>query len=506
MTDVLVIGAGPTGLALACGLLPHGVSVRVVDKAAAPSVTSRANFVHARGVEVLDRLGALGDLPNESLRAMMITTYVGDRPIARLRFGDPGLRTAAPPMVVSQARVEAALRDRLAELGGVVEWDNALVDLEHDDTGATAVLGSGESVRAGWVVGCDGTGSVTRRLAGVGFPGVRISERYLLADLHIDWDLDRGGTTGWVSPAGMVGAMPMPGPGDDLWRLLAYDPAGSGATKPAEHEIVDRFRQILPERTHLPAARIRDVAWTSLFTVHRRLAETYRRGRVLLAGDAAHMHAPFGGQGMLTGLGDAENLAWKVALVVRDRAAESLVDTYEAERRPLAAQVLRDTTALTKLNIAANPVGRFLRDRVLVPLFGLAWMQRLATYSASQLWVSYRRGPLGARRFARVLARKPRPGDRIPDLRCIRSDGETSRLYAELAGRFVLLTPDSGAGECVSTVRRRLGEQVVSVRFAEDQPEAWLVRPDGHLAWRGRDAAMLERWLTDTLRTERTTP
>lgn len=500
MPDVLVVGAGPTGLAVACGLLLGGVSVRVVDKAPGPAVTSRANFVHARGSEVLDRLGALGTLPDESLRAMMITTYLGDRPIASLRFGDPGLRTAAPPMVVSQARVEAVLRDRLAQLGGVVEWGSALVDLEQDGAGVTAVLGAGESVRAGWVIGCDGTGSATRNRAGIGFPGVRISERYLLADLHIDWDLDRRGTTGWVSPAGMIGAMPMPGPGGDLWRLIAYDPADTG-TKPSEREIVDRFRRILPERTGRPDARIGDAVWASLFTVHRRLAETYRRGRVLLAGDAAHVHAPFGGQGMLTGLGDAENLAWKLALVVQGRAAVSLVDTYEAERRPLAAQVLRGTTAVTKVNIAAGPVGRFVRDRVLVPLLNRAWVQRWATYSTSQLWVSYRRGPLGATR----LARKPRPGDRVADLACVCQDGEGSRLHAELGGRFVLLTPDTGAVECVSSAERLLGERVVPVRFVEDRDEVWLVRPDGHLAWRGRDAAMLERWLIEALKTGRTT-
>jgi 2-polyprenyl-6-methoxyphenol hydroxylase-like FAD-dependent oxidoreductase len=499
MPDVVVVGAGPTGLATACGLVPHGVSVRVVDNAAGPAVTSRANFVHARGSEVLDRLGALGTLPDESLRAMMITTYLGDRPIASLRFGDPGLRTAAPPMVVSQARVEAALRDRLAELGGAVEWRSALVDLEQDEAAVTVVLSTGESVRAGWVVGCDGTGSATRRLAGIGFPGVRISERYLLADLHIDWDLDRGGTTGWVSPAGMVGAMPMPGPGDDLWRLIAYDPADTD-TKPSEQQIVDRFRRILPERTGRPDVRIGEAVWASLFTVHRRLAETYQRGHVLLAGDAAHVHAPFGGQGMLTGLGDAENLAWKLALVVRGRAGESLVDTYEAERRPLAAQVLRGTTAVTKVNIAAGPVGRFVRDRVLVPLLNRAWVQRWATYSTSQLWVSYRRGPLGAAR----LARKPRPGDRVADLACTRPDGERVRLHAELGGRFVLLTSDTGPEDCVPTAQRHLGDRVVPLRFSEDRREVWLVRPDGHLAWRGRDAAMLEQWLTTALNTGRT--
>src|ERR1700754_2214322 len=125
--DVLVVGAGPVGLAMACGLLQHGISVRVIDQAAAPATTSRANFVHARGSEVLDRLGALDGLPEESVPVMTITTYAGDRPMMRIRFGDPGLGTAAPPMVISQARVEARLRERLAELGGHPEWGAALV-------------------------------------------------------------------------------------------------------------------------------------------------------------------------------------------------------------------------------------------------------------------------------------------------------------------------------------------------------------------------------------------
>lgn len=493
---VLVVGAGPTGLALACGLLLHGIPVRVVDRAAGPAVTSRANFVHARGSEVLDRLGALGDLPAESLRAMKVTTYLGDRPLATVRFGDPDLRTAAAPMVVSQARVEAALRDRLAALGGTVEWSHALTGLERDDdTGVTVTLGTGESVRTDWVVGCDGTGSVTRKLAGIGFPGVRVSERYLLADLRIDWTLDRGGTTGWVSPSGMIGAMPMPGDGDDHWRLLAYDPTDDDS-RPSEREIVDRFRRILPERTGWTDARIRDATWASLFTVHRRLADTYRDGRVLLAGDAAHVHAPFGGQGMLTGLGDAENLAWKLALVVRKVADASLLDTYQAERRPLAVQVLRGTTTVTRVNIAANPVGRFVRDRVLAPMFNLAWLQRLASYSASQLWVSYRTGPLGAGR----LGGRPRPGDRVPDLPCVRPDGAATRLHAEVGGGFVLLVPENADGELAGTARHWLGEHVTALRFTGGRPgETWLVRPDAHLAWRGQDPVSLGRWMTETL-------
>ncbi|MGN9783279.1 FAD-dependent oxidoreductase [Nonomuraea sp. ZG12] len=483
-TDVLVVGAGPVGLALACALLQHGVSVRVVDRAPGPATTSRANFVHARGSEVLDRLDALDGLPEESVRAMTITTYAGDRPMMRIRFGDPGLRTAAAPMVISQARVEARLRDRLAELGVRPEWNSALVAADQDEHGVDAVLADGRTVRAGRLVGCDGTSSTVRKLAGIGFPGVKVSERFLLVDARLDTTLDRSGTSGWVHPEGMFGAMPMPG---GQWRLLAYDPA-FGEDKPGEERIVERMRQILPERTGLRDVRLLDASWASLFSVHRRLADTYRRGRVLLAGDAAHAHAPFGGQGMLTGLGDAENLAWKLALVVHGRAADRLLDTYEAERRPLATQVLRGSTAATKVNIAAGPVGRFLRDQVLIRLFGIAWLQRWVTYTTSQLWVSYRRGPLGGR------GRRPRPGDRIPDTACERPDGTRTRLHAELRGRWAVVGDESA----LAAARSRLGDRVVLLRPADGPLPAMLVRPDGHLACQG-GAAELTRWLDGAL-------
>src|ERR1700752_5055222 len=150
-TDVLVVGAGPVGLATACGLLAQGVRVRVVDQASGPATTSRANFLHARGPELLDGLGAMGDLPKRSVRAMNITPYLGGKPIMRIRFGDPGMHTAVPPMVVSQAAVEAALRDRLTQLGGEIGWDTALVGIRHDDGAVLATLGGGE-MGATWLI------------------------------------------------------------------------------------------------------------------------------------------------------------------------------------------------------------------------------------------------------------------------------------------------------------------------------------------------------------------
>lgn len=488
---MIVVGAGPTGLTLACSLRLHGLSVRVIDRARGPATTSRANFLHARGSEVLARIGALGTLPNESLRAMRITNYLGDRPVMTLEFGDPGMRTAAPPMVVSQAKVEAALRTRLAELGVEPEWGRGLVGVRQEGDIVVAELTDGEPLCAKWLVGCDGTSSVARQQAGIAFPGVKLSERFLLADVHLDWTLDRGGTTGWIHPDGVIGAMPMPDPSgrDDLWRLFVYDP--TLAQKPSEGEILDRIKHVVPQRTGR-AVTVGEAEWLSVFTVHRRLADKYRHGRILIAGDAAHVHAPFGGQGMLTGIGDAENLAFKLALVVRNLASDKLIDTYEAERRPLATEVLRGTSAVTRVNVASNPVGRFLRDHVATRLFGLAFIQRWTTYTASQLWVSYRKGPLGGR------GRKPRPGDRIADLPCTRLDGTATRLHSELGGHWALLLPD-GVPDDLEPVRRRLGDFVATLRH--DGTGMMLIRPDAHLAWRGSTEKVEElcRWLSAAL-------
>lgn len=474
--DVLVVGAGPAGLATACGLLSQGVRVRIVDKASGPATTSRANFLHARGSEVLDRLGALDGLPERSVRAMNITTYLGDKPVMHIRFGDPQMHTAAPPMVISQAEVEAALRARLTELGGEIHWNSELVALTPNGLGMVATTGSGEQITADWLIGCDGAQSAARRLAGIDFPGVKLSERFLLADVMLDWDLDRSGTTGWIHPAGMIGAMPMP---DGLWRIIAYDPDGP-AEKPTDQQMLTRLRGILPERTGRDV-RVKDVKWLSTFRVHRRLADTYRQGRLLLVGDAAHTHAPFGGQGMLTGLGDAENLAWKLALVVEGRAQAALLDTYERERRPLATEVLRGTSAATKVNVTQSVTGRFLRDRLVVPLVNLPWVQRWVTYKTSQLWVSYRNGPLAERSSP---LHKPRPGDRIADV-----------SGARLGGGWGLLARDRAL---LDVATQYLGGHVTPLGDGPDG-DALLVRPDGHLAWRGRKPEDLDGWLRRAL-------
>ena len=501
--EVLVVGAGPTGLTLACALRLHGVAVRVVDRAAAPATTSRANLLHARGVEVLDRIAALGDLPDRSISAMTITVNAGGRPMSTVRFGDVGLGTARPALLVSQAAIEGELRRRLAELGGTIEWGTTVVAVTQDAGGVTAELDGGQALRAAWLVGCDGAHSIVRKQAGVAFPGAAVSDDWLLADVHAEGMPERSGSHGWLHRDGLVGALPMKeiaGHTDaSLWRIMIYAP-GTDDERLDERQIVDRITTMFRARTGLASATISDAAWVSSFRIHRRLVDTYRVGRVLLAGDAAHIHSPMGAQGMLTGVGDAENLAFKLALVIGGRASEAFLDTYEAERRPLATAVLRTTSANTRLQTGEGPIVRFIREKVMLPVLGLPALQRWATRVASQLAVSYRRGPLGGGPLAR-LGRRPRPGDRVADLACWRPDGTTTRLHAELGGRWAVLAPAGAVDALTAAAHAWLGDHVVGLVHGDGSSQALLVRPDAHLAVRGRpDPDALGRWLEAALR------
>jgi 4,5-epoxidase len=498
-TDVVIVGAGPTGLALACGLLASGVAVRLVDAAAGPARTSRALGLQPRGTEVIDRLGALGGLPTRAVRIGQVMVHVNGRQVASLRVGQRTRLVTRPGLLVSQAEVEAGLRRRVGQLGGQVEWGRALLAAEQDAHGVTVELGGRQTVRTGWLVGCDGAHSRVRKLAGIDFPGVAIIERFLLADVHADLPLARDSVSVWLRGEDMLGAFPLPGA--DLWRLMAPAPVDS-AEDLGRDEVLGLLARLLVEHSGHPASRVRDSEWTSTFRVHRRLAGTYRRGRMLLAGDAAHIHSPVGGQGLNTGLGDAENLAWKLALVVTGRADHSLLDSYQAERRPVATEVLSSTTAMTRLVLGDSAVARQVRDHVLVPLMNRPRVQRRIWEKASQLGVSYRHGPLAPRPRHLPTNRGPRCGDRVPDLACHRLDGSGTRLHAELGARWALLTPSTTTAEaCAAVARKRLGADGVTVLVpARRQRDIMLVRPDGHLGWRGMPAPdALDRWLTGVL-------
>jgi 4,5-epoxidase len=479
METVFVAGAGPTGLALACALRNAGVAARVVDAAPGPATTSRALGLQPRGVEVLDRLGALADLPQRSVHVNEAIVFVGGRELTRLRLGQQTRLGQYPTLLISQAEIEAALRHRLAELGGEVEWGRAVTAVDQDPDGVVVRFADGSAVRSAWLVGADGAHSAVRKAAGIGFPGVPIVERFFLADVHADLDRPRDATSVWLRGSDMLAAFPLPGGGDDLWRLMTPAPVGTAA---ADGAAVDEAAVLARVRERVAAeigGRVHGAEWTSSFQIHRRLADRYRDGRILLAGDAAHIHSPFGGQGLNTGIGDAENLAWKLALVVTGRAGSGLLDTYEAERRPVAADVLGATSRATNLLFGDGALVRFVRDHFAVPLMDRPIVQRMIAERASQLRISDRNGPLA---HGRPRLSGPRPGDRVRGVPCRR-------------GQWMVMAP--AGNRYVDVVRARLGDRVAELH--RDGHDALLVRPDGHLAWRGTDPRGLERWLDAAL-------
>ncbi|MGH3094732.1 MAG: FAD-dependent monooxygenase [Streptosporangiales bacterium] len=500
MTDiVLTAGAGPTGLALATHLALREVPVRVIDATEGPATTSRALGLQPRGAEVLERIGALGDLSERSQSSLNVSYNHGERTVLRLEVGK-AVAHLKQTLLVSQAEVEGALHDRLGELGDKVEWSTSLVGARQHAGGVTATVHTGDGDReidADWLVGCDGAHSAVRKFAGIGFPGRQLIERLLMVDVHAHWPYDRNGNTTWMDAGHMLSVTALP---DDVWRVFSEPPA----TMPDEltdREITDWVLGEFSRRSGTSLDTVTDVRWASEFRLHRRLADTYRRGRILIAGDAAHIQSPSGGQGQNTGLGDAENLGWKLVLVARGRADQRLLDTYEGERRPLARTVLTATSTALGIMLPDNRLKRLVRDWVVMPAMRLSAVQRRLWLAASQLGISYRSGPL-APRSHRWNAR-PRPGERVPDLRCRCADGTETTLHTAISGRWVVLASDRHeAARQAEAATAQLGPDLVATLTSAQTPNrtVLLVRPDGHLAWRGRPAPdKLSAWLNDAL-------
>jgi 2-polyprenyl-6-methoxyphenol hydroxylase-like FAD-dependent oxidoreductase len=453
-TEVLIVGAGPTGLTLACELLGRGVGCRIIDKAASPATTSRALGLQPRTLELFDTMGIVDRVLSTGGPVTDASLYRGDQLL--LTLGTAGLRDLDTPYprlwITPQASVERPLTERLQELGGAVERHRELTDFRQTGSRVIATVKRGDSdeteeIHAGWLVGCDGAHSRVRKALGVSFGGGTYEEKFLLADVDLDWGRDRNRTHTWFPPEGMFSVFPLPG--SPQWRVFAV--VEDATTPPVSLAL---FQRLFGERTGDLETTLSNPTWMSDFAINRRMADRYHVGRAFLAGDAAHIHSPFGAQGMNTGIQDAFNLAWKLALVVQGKASDRLLDTYEEERLPVARRVLAQTDANTRVLLSDNFVMRFVRERVLT----LDRVQNYVARRSSQLFINYRSSSLsrshsGRKRqairklpWARAsekagikdllrLRGGPRAGDRAPDGPSIRAASrEKTSLFREFRG------------------------------------------------------------------------
>ncbi len=399
-TEVLIVGAGPVGLATAAALAGAGVDVTVVDRAPTAAHTSRAAVVHAHTLEVLDRIGAAAPLVAAGIPAPRFTIRDRDRTLVPVTFG--GLPTRYPyALMVPQSTTEAVLNDRLAAAGGRVHRGHEAVGL----TGGTVSFADGRTVTARYVVAADGMHSTIRRLAGIGFdgpPSGRSSsdgESFVLADVTVTGGPPRDEVVLYFSRAGLLVWAPLP---DGTVRIVA------AVDDAPEHPDAAYVQSLLDERGPARSrARVGDVGWGSRFRVQHRVADTFRAGPVLLAGDAGHVHSPAGGQGMNLGLKDALALAGALTEALRTGSGETL-DRYAAERRPAAATVVRFAAQLTRLATVPAAV-RPLRNAALSTLAHVPAFRRRLAYRLSGLDQRARptvTGPTGEPPAGEALARE----------------------------------------------------------------------------------------------------
>ncbi|MFG2543129.1 rifampin monooxygenase [Streptomyces sp. NPDC048594] len=469
MIDVLVVGAGPTGMMLAGELRLHGVQVRVLDKETEPTRVVRSLGLHVRSIEVMDQRGLLERFLAHGKRYPAGGFFAG--------IGKPApveLDTTHPYVLgIPQPVTDRLLTDRAVELGAEVERGRELAGLSQDDQGVTAELADGTRLRARYLVGCDGGRSTVRKLLGVGFPGEPSRTETLIGEMRAGAEPEEvAAVTAEVRETQKrFGAGPL---GDGFYRVVV--PAADVAEDRSVPPTLDEFRRQLKAcagtdfGVHAPR-------WLSRFGDATRLAERYRTGRVLLAGDAAHIHPPVGGQGLNLGIQDAFNLGWKLAAEVNGWAPDGLLDSYHTERHPVAADVLDNTRAQMEL-LSTEPGPQAVR-RLLAELARFEDVSRHLTEKVTALNVRY---DLGA-------------GHELVGRRMRDVELRQGRLY-ELTrtGRGLLL---DRAGRLSVTGWSDRVDHVVDVGARLEVP-AMLLRPDGHVAWAGDDQQdlfdRLPRW------------
>jgi 2-polyprenyl-6-methoxyphenol hydroxylase-like FAD-dependent oxidoreductase len=413
-TDVLVVGAGPTGLVLALALARRGVRVRIVDKAAEPGTTSRALAVQARTLELYGPLGLADAVVEAGRKVEAVNLWAGGKRVAHAAFGRLGADVSPYPyaLIYPQDAHERLLIAHLEKLGVTVERQAELVSCTADKDGVAAILrlpGGTEACRAAYLAGCDGAHSAVREGLKIGFPGGTYEHLFYVADVAAGGPALDGALHVGLDRSDFLAVFPLAGNGHARLVGTVRDTAAANGKELTWDDVGRRVMAWMK----IDVARVN---WFSTYHVHHRVAATFREGRVFLLGDAAHIHSPVGGQGMNTGIGDAVNLAWKLADVLAGRAHPALLDSYEPERIAFARRLVATTDRGFSAVVSSTALARALRLDVVPRLFPLLFAakaaRRLLFRTISQTAIDYRHCPLNAGAAGDVHG-----GDRLPWLK-----------------------------------------------------------------------------------------
>jgi len=516
-TDVLIVGAGPTGLMLANQLARRGVRMRIIDRHAGPARESRALGVQARTLEIYSHLGIADRAVALGKKADGAVLWAEGRRAARVPLGDIGRDVSPYPylLVLGQDDNERLLGDALRARGLGVEWNTELVGLAQDSDHVTATLknadGTRSEVRVPWLAGCDGARSTVRELNGIAFEGAPYQHVFFVADVQMTGSMVPELLNVYLWRSGFHLVFPMRE--TDHWRIVGIlPPQLRGRDNLTFEETIPTLRHEVGSELSFQACN-----WFSTYRIHHRRAARFHDRRCFLLGDAAHVHSPVGGQGMNTGLQDAYNLAWKLALVVSGRAAAALVHSYEDERLPVANHLLKRTDRFFSIVVSDSWLVGLLRTRVMPKIMGLALrtaaVQRIVFRTISQTGIRYRGSPL-SEALASLPENGPRPGDRFPWLRLkFQPNGRLEDLYGKLDDTcFTLLVFGQAAPpRGIPELGDRLHIQELPSDPANDRelarariprPSFYLLRPDGHIGLAGArlDAAAASRYVSERLR------
>jgi 2-polyprenyl-6-methoxyphenol hydroxylase-like FAD-dependent oxidoreductase len=525
-TGVLIIGAGPTGLTLALELSLQKIPYRIIDSTPVRSDKSRALVLHSRTLELMKRHGLIEQFQthgvvNTAVRIFANRKFIYEVDVLDIGYGDTDFPT---PLMISQADTETVMDEALAKYGVRVERPVTAEKLEQDDEGVTAWLKDGEGneevMRCKYAVGCDGAHSIVRRSTGLKFDGAVYPQDFILADVHLKWE-EKACLTLFIGQ-GFMAIFPMR---NGVFRLICSRPNQANVdTEPTIEDFEEVFRTLAPGK-----AELLDPVWIARFRLHHRNVEKYRVGRMFLAGDAAHIHSPAGGQGMNTGMQDAINLGWKLASTIRGEGGDELLDSYTIERHRVGENLLKTTDRMFEMMATTNPIYLYLRNTI-VPWI-LPWVMGSRSLRAnrfrfvSQLGIRYRHSLVVGQ--ANAYEGKLRGGDRTPDGKLMEGEVETSVIGLLMGpSHHLLLFSGTGSealdGEALHKVTTEFLGENQSVKLHEvfagaspstssvvdndgdihklygfREPSFVFVRPDGYIEFIGSLTAMdeLRTWM-----------